>query len=60
MLSTPATVVDTSLSGVRVVRELEQLTLERGKPKIIVSDNGTELTSAAVLRWVPGRVAWRY
>jgi putative transposase len=34
-----ATVVDTSLSGVRVVRELEQLTLERGKPKIIVSDN---------------------
>jgi putative transposase len=34
-----ATVVDTSLSGVRVVRELEQLTLERGKPGIIVSDN---------------------
>jgi putative transposase len=38
-------VVDTSLSGVRVVRELEQLIRERGKPKIIVSDNGTELTS---------------
>jgi putative transposase len=46
-----ATVVDTSLSGVRVVRELEQLIRERGKPKIIVSDNGTELTSVAVLRW---------
>ena len=55
-----ATVVDTSLSGVRVVRELEQLILERGKPKIIVSDNGTELTSVAVLRWVPGRVTWHY
>ena len=55
-----ATVVDTSLSGVRVVRELEQLILERGKPKIIVSDNGTELTSVAVLQWVPGRVTWHY
>jgi putative transposase len=55
-----ATVVDTSLSGVRVVRELGQLIRERGKPKIIVSDNGTELTSVAVLRWVPGRVTWHY
>ena len=55
-----ATVVDTSLSGVRVVRELEQLSRVRGKPKIIVSDNGAELTSVAVLRWVPGRVAWHY
>jgi len=55
-----ATVVDTSLSGVRVVRELEQLTLERGKPRIIVSDNGTELTSVAVLRWAPARVVWHY
>ena len=54
------TVVDTSLSGVRVVRELEQLICTRGTPKIIVSDNGTELTSVAVLRWVPGRVAWHY
>jgi putative transposase len=55
-----ATVVDTSLSGVRVVRELEQLIRVRGKPKIIVSDNGAELTSVAVLRWVPGWVAWHY
>ncbi len=53
-------VVDTSLSGVRVVHELEQLIRTRGTPKIIVSDNGTELTSVAVLRWVPGRVAWHY
>ena len=55
-----ATVVDTSLGGVRVVRELDQLTLERGTPKVIVSDNGTELTSVAVLRWAIDRVAWHY
>ena len=55
-----ACVVDTSLSGVRVVRELERLTGERATPEVIVSDNGTELTSVAVLQWVPGRVAWHY
>jgi transposase InsO family protein len=55
-----ATVVDTALGGVRVVRELDQLTLERGTPKVIVSDNGTELTSVAVLRWAIDRVAWHY
>src|SRR5271170_662562 len=55
-----ATVVDTSLSGVRVVRELELLIGVRGTPKIIVSDNGSELTSVAVLQWVPGRVHWHY
>jgi putative transposase len=31
-----ATVVDASLSGVPVVRELERLTLERATPKVIV------------------------
>ena len=51
-----ATVVDTSLSGVRVVRELDRLTHERATPKIIVSDNGTELTSVAVLRWAIDRL----
>ena len=55
-----ATVVDTSLSGVRVVRELDRLTLERIMPKVIVSDNGTELTSTAVLRWATDRVGWHY
>jgi putative transposase len=55
-----ACVVDTSLSGVRVVRELEHLTGERATPQVIVSDNGSELTSVAILRWVPGRVAWHY
>lgn len=53
-------VADTSLGGVRVVRELERLVLVRGTPQIIVSDNGTELTSGAVLRWAIDRVAWHY
>ncbi len=55
-----ASVVDSSLGGVRVVRELERITLERATPRVIVSDNGTELTSVAVLRWATGRVAWHY
>ena len=55
-----ATVVDTSLSRVRVVRELEWLAIERALPQVIVSDNGTELTSGAVLRWATGRLAWHY
>jgi putative transposase len=46
-----ATVVDTSLGGARVVRELERLATERAVPQEVVSDNGTELTSGAVLRW---------
>jgi len=55
-----ATVVDTSLGGVRVVRELERLATERAVPQVMVSDNGTELTSGAVLRWATGRLAWHY
>jgi transposase InsO family protein len=46
-----ALIADTSISGNRVVRELDRLLVERGKPKMIVSDNGTELTSNAILRW---------
>lgn len=54
-------VVDTSLSGIRVKRELEQLIEERGKPKSILSDNGTEFTSNAILQWSEERqVNWQY
>ncbi len=54
-------VADTSLSGVRVARELDRLVLERGKPRTIVSDNGTELTSNAILTWADERhVGWHY
>jgi putative transposase len=40
-----ALIADTSLSGARVVRELQALCEQRGYPTTIVSDNGTELTS---------------
>jgi len=54
-------VLDTSISGKRVVRELGDLIAERGAPKMIVSDNGTELTSNAVLAWSgETRVEWHY
>ena len=36
-------VADTSISGKRVVRELTALAARRGRPRTIVSDNGTEL-----------------
>jgi hypothetical protein len=55
-----ATVVDTSRGGTRVVRELELVVSHRGWPHTIVSDNGTELTSNAVLRWAADRVSWHY
>ena len=54
-------VADTSLPGLRVVRELEALVVARGRPAMIVSDNGTELTSMAMLRWSQERqVEWHY
>lgn len=56
-----ALVPDTSISGKRVGRELDRLVTERGRPTTIVSDNGTELTSNAILRWAEeNRVSWHY
>jgi putative transposase len=56
-----AAVLDFSLSGLRVIRELEAIIAVRGKPAMIVSDNGTELTSNAVLRWAAEhRIEWHY
>lgn len=56
-----AIVADTSLSGRRVARELDQIIARRGKPAMIVSDNGTELTSHAILRWTKDAgVDWHY
>jgi transposase InsO family protein len=45
-----AAIPDTSISGRRVARELTILIEKRGKPQMIVSDNGTEFTSNAILR----------
>jgi putative transposase len=55
-------VADTSLSGARVARELGAVIAARqAKPDAIVSDNGTELTSVAILKWSQGAcVHWRY
>ena len=54
-------IADTSLSGLRVTRELSAIMMRRGRPKTIVSDNGTELTSMAVLRWCQDTgTGWHY
>ena len=56
-----AAVVDNSLSGVRVARELDRIAEMRGLPCMVVSDNGTELTSNAMLKWQKERgVEWHY
>ena len=56
-----ALVADTSLSGNRVARELDIIIARKGKPRTIVSDNGTELTSMAILKWSKDRsVDWHY
>lgn len=52
---------DTSISGVRVARELDTLVRLYGKPACIVSDNGTEFTSRAILKWASeNKVEWHY
>jgi len=56
-----ALVPDTSLSGARLVRELDAIIQVRGMPKTIVSDNGTEMTSSAVLEWCQKtKIDWHY
>ena len=56
-----ALIADTSLSGVRTSRELDAVIAIRGCPAMIVSDNGTELTSMAILRWSQDRqIEWHY
>jgi putative transposase len=56
-----ALVADNSLSGIRVARELDRIAEHRGYPCLIVSDNGTELTSNAILAWQEEHgVEWHY
>jgi putative transposase len=45
-----ALVADTSLSGRRAARDLGPSLAARGEPLMVVSDNGIELTSRAILR----------
>jgi len=54
-------IADTSISGRRAARELDALISRYGRPAAIVSDNGTEFTSNAILRWSRERsVEWHY
>jgi putative transposase len=54
-------VADTSLSGLRVATELDALIVWRGRPSMIVSDNGSELTSMAILKWCQDTgIEWHY
>ena len=54
-------IAETSLSGQRVARELDRVIAERGMPKTIVSGNGTEFTSKAILKWVQDTgIDWHY
>ena len=56
-----AAIPDTSISGKRVARELTMLISVRGKPGMIVSDNGTEFTSNAILSWAKDHAMdWHY
>ena len=56
-----AAIPETSISGRRVARELDAIVAVRGLPLTVVSDNGTELTSTAILRWSQERgVGWHY
>ena len=56
-----ALVADKSLSGHRVVRELDAAIARRGRPAMVVSDNGRELTSMAILSWCQRTgIQWHY
>lgn len=56
-----AAIPDTSISGRRVARELAVLVERRGRPGMIVSDNGTELTSNAILTFAAEHwIEWHY
>nr|WP_218132178.1 IS3 family transposase [Roseicitreum antarcticum] len=56
-----AAIPDTSISGKRVVREVRAIIDRRGRPGAIVSDNGTEFTSLAVLTFTQElKLDWRH
>src|SRR5271170_4383206 len=56
-----AAIPDTSISGRRVARELTALIELRGKPGMIVSDNGTEFTSNAMFAWAEqNTITWHF
>jgi len=52
---------DTSIPGRRVAREMTAIVERNGKPKMIVSDNGTEFTCNAMLAWCrDNNIDWHF
>ena len=51
----PVLEVDTSISGQRVTRALDQAIDAYGKPRRLIMDNGPEFTSRALLEWAGRR-----
>jgi transposase InsO family protein len=52
---------DLSISGRRAAQELTRIVERRGKPGVIVSDHGSELTFNAILAWCAERdINWHY
>ena len=57
----PGSTPDTSISGKCVAREQTAMIEWRGKPGMIASDNGTELTCNATLAWCrDNKIAWDF
>lgn len=53
--------VDYSLNGQSVLRALEEIIDLKGKPEVILSDNGTEFTSNRVTHWQKEqKIQWEY
>lgn len=50
--------VDTSINGERVTRALDWLTLIRGCPQIITTDNGPEFAGRALDEWAYDNGVW--
>ena len=53
--------VEYSLSGESVINAFDEIIQERGKPRMILSDNGTEFTSNKLFSWQKEReIKWEY
>lgn len=53
--------VDTSINGRKVTEVLNELIDTNGRPKTILSDNGTEFTSNKVIKWSSDqKIDWQY
>lgn len=54
-------IADASISDMGLARELDWAIAERSRLAMVVSENGSKLTSMAILRWSKERdVAWHY